>query len=251
MGAGAAVAGVALRTSRSIAVGRGVAIWGLWQRVGGATVRRMNKMVCFGAVVLALASVACDNNPSKGKSTATATEAVASAPAAATGVKYAFSNADSKVEFVGAKVTRKHDGSFKTFSGTVNLVDNDPTKSSVSVTVDVGSIQSDEEKLTSHLKSADLLDVTKFPQATFNSTAIKAGGDKGATHTVTGNLQLHGVTKSISFPANIKTSGEAVDIDAEFAINRKDFGIVYPGMPDDLIKDDVLLKLQVHAKKAG
>jgi hypothetical protein len=40
-------------------------------------------------------------------------------------------------------------------------------------------------------------------------------------------------------------------VDAEFAINRKDFGVVYPGMPDDLIKDDVLLKLKIHAKKAG
>jgi polyisoprenoid-binding protein YceI len=213
----------------------------------------MHDIVRFGSALLLLSSVACDNNPSKGKTQAVATEALATASvaAAAAGAKYAFSNADSKLEFVGAKVTRKHDGSFKTFSGTVNLVDADPTKSSVSVTIDVGSIQTDEEKLTGHLKSPDLLDVGKFPQATFSSTAIKAGGEKGATHTVTGNLQIHGVTKSISFPATIKTGADAVDLDAEFAIDRKDFGIVYPGMPDDLIKDDVLLKLQVHAKKAG
>jgi polyisoprenoid-binding protein YceI len=58
------------------------------------------------------------------------------------------------------------------------------------------------------------------------------------------------VTKSISFPATIKINSDAVDVDTEFAINRKDFGIVYPGMPDDLIKDDVLLKLHVRAAKA-
>jgi len=58
------------------------------------------------------------------------------------------------------------------------------------------------------------------------------------------------VTKSISFPATIKVRGDTVDVDAEFAINRKDFGIVYPGMPDDLIRDDVLLKLQLRAKKS-
>jgi hypothetical protein len=40
-----------------------------------------------------------------------------------------------------------------------------------------------------------------------------------------------------------------VEVDAEFAINRKDFGIVYPGMPDDLIKDDVLLKLHIRANR--
>lgn len=211
----------------------------------------MKNIALIGISTLALALAACDNNPSKGKTQATATEPVVAAAPAAAGVKYVFSNADSKIEFVGAKVTRKHDGSFQTFSGTVTLVDNDPTKSSVTATIDVGSLKSDEEKLTGHLKSPDLLDVGEFPQAKFTSTAIKPGGDKGATHTVTGNLELHGVTKSISFPATIKTSGDSVDVDAEFAINRKDFGIVYPGMPDDLIKDDVLLKLQLRAKKAG
>jgi polyisoprenoid-binding protein YceI len=166
-------------------------------------------------------------------------------------VKYAFSNTDSKIEFVGAKVTRKHDGSFETFTGSVNVVDRDPTKSSVTADIDIASIKTDEEKLTGHLKTADLLDVAKYPKATFTSTSIKAGADKGGTHTVTGNLQLHGVTKSISFPATIKLADDAVDVDAEFVINRKDFGIVYPGMPDDLIKDDVLMKLKLRAKKAA
>jgi hypothetical protein len=45
-------------------------------------------------------------------------------------------------------------------------------------------------------------------------------------------------------------TADQVDADAEFAINRKDFGLVYPGMPDDLIKDEVLIKLQIHAKKS-
>jgi polyisoprenoid-binding protein YceI len=91
--------------------------------------------------------------------------------------------------------------------------------------------------------------VEKYPKATFTSTSIKPGGENGATHTVTGNLDLHGVTRSITFPAKISPSADAVDVDAEFVIKRKDFGIVYPGMPDDLIKDDVLIKLKLHAKK--
>lgn len=210
----------------------------------------MQKTLVLGISTLVLVA-ACENNPGKGKTQATTAEAVAVAPTPASAVKYTFSNADSKVEFVGAKVTQKHDGSFQTFSGAVNVVDGDPTKSSVAVTIDVGSIKSDNEKLTGHLKTPDLLDVGKFPQATFTSTSIKAGGEKGASHTVTGNLQLHGVTKSISFPATIKTGADSVDVDAEFVINRKDFGIVYPGMPDDLIKDEVLLKLQIRAKKAA
>jgi polyisoprenoid-binding protein YceI len=201
------------------------------------------------AVTLTLA--ACDNGPAKGKAPVATAEPVAAAAAPASAAKYTFSNANSKIDFVGAKVTGKHDGSFQTFTGNVSVVDNNPEKSSVSTEIDVASLKSDNEKLTGHLKTPDLLDVAKFPKATFASTSIKSGGEKGATHTVTGNFQLHGVTKSISFPATIKIKGDAVDVDAEFAINRKDFGIVYPGMPDDLIKDDVLLKLQVRAVKGA
>jgi polyisoprenoid-binding protein YceI len=202
-------------------------------------------------VIAAIAGLAaCDNDPSKGKSQATVSTPAA-AGADAKGTPMTFASGDSKIDFVGAKVTRKHDGSFQRFSGTVNVVDKAPEKSSVTVEIDVGSLKTDEEKLTGHLKTPDLLDVAKFPKAKFTSTAIKPGGEKGATHTVTGNLELHGVTKAITFPATIKLGADTADVDAEFAINRKDFGIVYPGMPDDLIKDDVLLKLHVHAKKAS
>jgi polyisoprenoid-binding protein YceI len=205
----------------------------------------------IGASTLVLTLAACDDNPAKGKAQAVTAEPVAAAAAPASSVKYTFSNADSKIDFVGAKVSRKHDGSFQSFTGTVNVVDSNPEKSSVSAEIDVASMKTDDEKLTGHLKTPDLLDVAKYPKATFASTSIKAGGERGATHTMTGNLQLHGMTKSISFPATIKTSRDTVDVDAEFAINRKDFGVVYPGMPDDLIKDDVLLKLHIRAKRAG
>ena len=66
---------------------------------------------------------------------------------------------------------------------------------------------------------------------------------------MTGNLDLHGVTKQIEFPARIKVNAELVQVEAEFSINRKDFGINYPGMADDLIKNDVLILLELRAKK--
>jgi polyisoprenoid-binding protein YceI len=203
------------------------------------------------AVLLVLGLSACDTDPGKDKPHATVSESVAaSAAPAADGVPFAFSNDGSKLEFVGAKVTKKHDGKFNTFSGTVRLVDGDPTKSTVSAEIDLTSLEVDAAKLTTHLKSEDFFDVTKFPKAKFSSTSIKAGGTNGASHTVTGNLDLHGVTKSISFPATITASADKVDVQAEFAINRKDFGIEYPGAPDDLIEDQVLIKLGLSAKKS-
>ncbi len=202
------------------------------------------------ATMVLLCVVACNTDPAKGKTQATVTSASAAPLAAPAGAAtYVFSNDGSELKFVGAKITAKHEGSFKTFRGTVQVADNDPTKSSVKVEIDTASLSIEPEKLAGHLKTADFFDVEKFPKATFESTGIKPGGENGATHTVSGNLTLHGVTKSITFPAKIRVNGDSAEVDSEFAINRKDFGIVYPGKPDDLIKDDVLIQLKLRAKK--
>jgi polyisoprenoid-binding protein YceI len=191
----------------------------------------------------------CNNNPVENKSIAKVEQAQSPTAPSEAGVPYNFSEAGSEVAWVGAKVTGKHDGAFGKFSGQIQLVGGDPTKSSVKVEVVAASLTSDNEKLTGHLKSADFFDVEKFPTIRFQSSKIEAGGEAGATHTVTGNLELHGVTKSIRFPASIGVATEAVTIKSEFGINRKDFGIVYPGKPDDLIKDEVLVRLNLVAKK--
>ena len=212
---------------------------------------RLGRLSVAGLALIALA--ACDD-PAKGKTKAVTTEATAEAKqaASAAAVQYGFDQSNSKVEWVGSKVTAKHEGSFKTFSGTVSLIDQAPEKSSVTVEIETDSIDTpDGDRLLGHLKSGDFFDVEKFPKATFASTEVKKGGDKGASHTITGNLTLRGVTKGISFPATVKTSGTGVDVDAEFAINRKDFGIVYAGKADDLIRDDVVIKLTIRSQKKG
>jgi polyisoprenoid-binding protein YceI len=206
-------------------------------------------------LVLGIASTAmtgCDD-PAKGKSKATTGEAVTttsqSAVSAGT-VKYAFDQGSSKVTFVGSKVTGKHDGGFGSFKGTVDVVDGAPEKSKVDVQIDADSITTDTEKLTGHLKYPDFFDTQANPKATFVSTEIKKGGDKGATHTVTGNLTIKGITKSVTFPATINVGGDNASLDAEFSINRRDFSLNYPGKPNDLIRDDVVIKLAIKAKKA-
>ena len=149
----------------------------------------------------------------------------------------------SSIGFVGAKVTGDHEGAFTEFTGKATLVAGQA--SAVSFTVQTASVVADAEKLTKHLNSPDFFDVARFPTAIFHSKAIKAGGEGGATHTISGDLTLHGVTKTITFPATVKVGDGGASGQAEFKINRKDFAIVYPGMPDDLIKDEVLLKLNL------
>lgn len=165
----------------------------------------------------------------------------------ANAVAYPFTQADSKLSWTGAKVTGKHDGSFGQFGGIVEVVDGDPTKSRVRVEIEMASLTTEPEKLVAHLKGDDFFAVAQFPQARFTSTALKA--TEGGGFDVTGDLSLHGVTKGITFPAKITIAGDEVTVAAEFAINRKDFNVVYPGRPDDLIADNVAIKLDLHARK--
>jgi polyisoprenoid-binding protein YceI len=161
----------------------------------------------------------------------------------------AISPESSKVEFVGAKMTASHNGSFNQFSGAIDFVAGKPESSRVTIDIDMNSVVTDNERLTGHLKSPDFFDTARFPKATFVSTEIKPGGADGATHTITGNLDLHGVKKSVIFPARLEVTPRAVAVASEFAINRKEFGILYPGKVDDLIRDDVVIKLTIRAPR--
>jgi polyisoprenoid-binding protein YceI len=156
---------------------------------------------------------------------------------------------NSKVEFVAAKVTRSHQGSFRQFAGKIDLAPNSTPDSRVTIDIETGSVVTDEPQLTDHLKTADFFDVAKYPKATFVSTKIEPSNTGGATHTVTGNLELHGVKKSITFPATIQVTLDNAAVDAEFAIDRKDFGIVYAGKADDLIRDGVVIKLNLKVPR--
>ncbi len=156
---------------------------------------------------------------------------------------------ESTIGFVGSKVTGSHEGGFKSFTGTVSVAGGTPEGSSVEVNIDTTSLWSDNEKLTTHLKSADFFDVENHPTSSFKSTGIVAAEEGG--YTLTGNLDLHGVTKQISFPATIDVGADGFTASAEFSINRFDFGIVYAGRADDLIREEVLIKLDLKSASNG
>ena len=211
---------------------------------------RLSMKVTILSMLLFVA--ACHNPASDTSKAVTSDPARQASPqtAAAGGQKYVITPQNSKIEFIGSKVTGSHNGSFEQFNGEIHHVDNDLTKGHVNITINMSSVKTDTAKLTEHLKTPDFFDVAKFPQAQFVSTEIKPGGEKGASHTISGNLTLHGVTKAISFPATIAVSPDTATVDSNFAINRKDFGVNFAGASDDLIRDDVVLKFTIRAPKA-
>ena len=153
----------------------------------------------------------------------------------------------SEIKFLGAKVTKTHDGGFKGFTGDLGMKNGLPT--SLNVEVSTSTLWADHPKLEKHLKSADFLNVSSHASSSFKSASFTQQED--GSWKVAGSLTILGKTNAVSFPATIESGGPGmVVVDSEFQINRKDWGIVYPGAPDDLIKDEVLLTLSLSFAKA-
>lgn len=160
------------------------------------------------------------------------------------GLPFAFGPTSATIDFIGSKVTGRHNGGFRNFAGEFKVTDGHLADTGNKIVIDMSSTWADNERVGGHLKSPDFFNVGQFPTATFESISI---APKSTNFLVTGNLTLHGVTKEISFPAQIKVEDGGVTVGAGFFINRFDFGIQYPGKANDLVRKEVVLRLAVKA----
>lgn len=196
----------------------------------------------LSSALLTVALVSCENPADK---TVTAKIGDEKTVLAGSGTKFTFSE-NSSIEYTGSKVTGSHDGGFKDFTGHFTLEDAGTAPSSGLIIIQMSSVYSDTEQLTEHLKSADFFDIEKHPTATFTMTDVKETGDQ--KYEISGNFDLRGVTKNITFPATGSRENDIAKVQAEFDINRKDFGIVYAGKADDLIRDEVVIRFNIEAR---
>ena len=206
------------------------------------------RLLLLSILAVALLTFACAD-PAANKTKATVGNAAPESDAAkpANAEPLSITPENSKIDFVASKVTRSHNGSFKRFSGSIDLVNTSPEQSRVTIDIEANSVVTDEPDLTKHLQTPDFFDVAKFPKATFTSTKIESAG--GSNYNITGNFELHGIKKAITFPATIQVAADKVTVGAEFSINRKDWNLTYPGKADDLIRDGVVIKFNVSASR--
>jgi len=115
--------------------------------------------------------------------------------------------------------------------GTLEFDQADPTKSSVKVTVPLATLNTSVPDLDEHLRSADFFETAKYPTATFTSTKVEKGGAPNQL-AVTGDLQLHGVTKPIKLAVTIvkigvnpRSSLPTIGFDATATLKRSEFGL--------------------------
>ena len=162
-----------------------------------------------------------------------------SVPATADDVKLTGEN--TKITWVGTKgAAGKHEGGFKTVTGTATVSGDALTR--VEVEIDMDSLFSDDPKLTAHLKAPDFFGVKNNPKSRFVSTKVEKS-DKG--YTITGDLTMNGKTKPVTFPATVSHAGGTLKIDAAFSIDKRDWGMTYGG---GKIDDQVAIKVAVEAK---
>jgi polyisoprenoid-binding protein YceI len=118
------------------------------------------------------------------------------------------------------------DGTFRLASGRVVLDDGDLSRSTIEAVIDAGSVDTDEPKRDAHLRSADFLDVSRYPTIVFRSTRVEqADGDHWQ---VTGDLTLRGTTRPVVLDVQRSTAeGSRAIAHASTTIDRRDFGMTY------------------------
>jgi polyisoprenoid-binding protein YceI len=155
-------------------------------------------------------------------------------------------------------VVSKVRGRFDRFSGTI-VTNEDFDRSSVNVTIEAASINTNEPNRDNHVRSADFLDVEHFPDITFHSTAIRS--ERGA-YFIDGELTVRGTTRPVTLDVEVNGftpdpyGGTRAGFSATTEINRQDFGVSYngaiPGADNAaVLSDKVTLNLEVEAVLQG
>lgn len=143
--------------------------------------------------------------------------------------KWTVDQAHSNVKFtVKHLVVSEVEGSFKLFEGAMENSKADLSDAKINFTVDVNSINTDNEKRDGHLKSDDFFAADKFPQMKFTSTSMKAVGDN--KYKLAGNLTIRDITKPVEFDVTYGGSVAAMGttklgFKAQTTINRFDYNL--------------------------
>ncbi|HUO86317.1 MAG TPA: YceI family protein [Thermoanaerobaculia bacterium] len=143
-------------------------------------------------------------------------------------------------------------GSFGDFSGLIVYNPENPTTSSVEVTVEAASIDTANQRRDDHLRSADFFDVEQHPTLTFVSKKVAPLGESSLA--VTGDLTIRGVTREVTVPIEVLgVLGDKAGFQTEFTVDRKEYGVLWNRALDQggtLLGDEVRVVLTIEADRA-
>jgi len=173
-------------------------------------------------------------------------------------VSVTVNTASSTIDWIGRKVVGQHNGKIKIQSG--HLLTKDGVLTGGNITIDMKTITCEDltdpdynKKLIGHLTSADFFSVSKFPTALLNITRVLKLTNRPNEYTVTADLTIKGITKSITFPATFKAAGNSFEGNASITIDRTLWDIKYgsssffDGLGDKAIKNEFELNVNIAA----
>ena len=146
-------------------------------------------------------------------------------------------------------------GTFKSFAGSMESENEDFQDAAIEFTLDVDSIDTNQEQRDGHLKSADFFDAEQFPKILFKSTSFKKVGDD---YELSGDLTVKNVSKPVKL--NVEYGGRATDFygndkagfEVSGKISRKEFGLTWDGITEAgaiVVGDDIKLQINVQFAK--
>jgi polyisoprenoid-binding protein YceI len=170
--------------------------------------------------------------------------------------KWTVDKGHSNVKFtVTHMMVSEMEGTFKVFDGTMEHTKADFSDAKVNFTIDVASVNTDNERRDSHLKSDDFFNAEKFPKMTFTSTSVKPLGNN--KYEMAGNLTIRDVTKPVVFQVThggiLNTSrGSKAGFKATTTIDRFDYNLKWDRATETgglVVGKDVAIQVNVELDK--
>ncbi|MEQ8702475.1 MAG: YceI family protein [Phaeodactylibacter sp.] len=211
------------------------------------------------ALIFGFALTSCGQAPT-GEKVEAQDEVETTESASNTGTAYRVNTEESLINWTGSKmVGDAHNGFIRLQEGQLNVEDGKLTGGTFAIDMTTLSNTDIEEegkrqKLEGHLKSDEFFNVGAHPTATFKIAKVEpVTGKSNATHTITGNLTMKGITKSVTIPANISMEGGVIKASTpQFVIDRTQWEVMYGAsalgvVKDNIIRDEVALEINLIA----
>jgi polyisoprenoid-binding protein YceI len=161
---------------------------------------------------------------------------------------YVFDTAGTRIGFTASAMGAKVRGQFGTFEGSAHLDGDDPSRSSVRITISAASIATGNKQRDGHLRG-HFLDAGRHPAITFTSTRVERVAE--ASFQVTGDLTIRGVTKPVTIDFELTAAGiGAITLSGQARIDRKEWGVTWAGALGTVSRR-VALDLEVAVTRDG